>query len=135
MADADSQLQPRDGAEDGYFSARPLPAANRPLADIAELVLIRGFDENVRARLRPFVTALPRFTAVNVNTARPEVLAATIEGLDIDSARSLSAQRERAYFRECADFLDRLPGGIVAVEDNIVSAATASWLRCRSLRQ
>lgn len=119
--DADNLPQPQGGAEDGYYLANPTPylAANQPLADVAELALVRGYDESVRARLRPFVTALPRFTAVNVNTARPEVLAATIEGLDIDSARSLTAQRERTYFRDKAGFLDRLPGGIVAVEDNI----------------
>ena len=36
----------------------PYLAANRPLIDVAELVLVRGFDDSVRARLRPFVTAL-----------------------------------------------------------------------------
>lgn len=119
--DADNQPQPRGGAEDDYYLSLPTPylAANRPLADVAELALVRGYDEGVRARLRPFVTALPRFTAVNVNTARPEVLAATIEGLDIDAARSLVVQRERAFFRDRTDFLDRLPGGIVANEENI----------------
>ena len=50
---------------------------------MAELALVRGFDDGVRARLRPFVTALPRFTAVNANTASPEVLAAVVEGLGL----------------------------------------------------
>ena len=62
-----------------------------PLADTADLALLRGFDERVRARLRPFVAALPRFTAVNANTASPEVLAAIVEGVDLDRARAIVA--------------------------------------------
>lgn len=119
--DADSEPQARGGAEDRYYLALETPylAANRPLTDLDELALVRGFDYSVRARLRPFVTALPRFTAVNVNTAPPEVLAAVVEGLDLDVARALVAQRDRAYFRDRADFLDRLPRGVVAADGDI----------------
>ena len=70
-------------------------AAGRPLVDAAELALIPGFDAAVRARLRPFVTALPRFTAINVNTAPPEVLAAVIDGLELDAARAAPPGRAR----------------------------------------
>jgi general secretion pathway protein K len=65
------------------------------------------------ARVRPFVTALPRATAVNVNTAPAEVVAAIIDGLDIDSARVLVAQRDTAYFRTTEDFSSRVPRGLV----------------------
>jgi len=84
-------------------------AVNPALADIAELALVPGFDDRVRARLRPYVSALPRPTAVNVNTASPEVLAAVFDGLSLDQARALVAQRERAYFRDMPDFLNRAP--------------------------
>ena len=70
---------------------------------------MRGFDNKVRARLRPFVTALPRSTQINVNTAPAEVLAATFDGMDIDAARALVVQRDRAYFISMADFTNRLP--------------------------
>jgi general secretion pathway protein K len=119
--DTDSEPQPQDGAEDGYYLALQPPylAANRPLTDVAELALVRGFDGNVRARLRPFVTALPRFTAVNVNTASPEVLVAVVEGLDLDGARALTAQRERTYFRGFSDFFSQLPSGLTAAAEDI----------------
>ena len=97
----------------------PYLAANRPLIDVAELALVRGFDDAVRARLRPYVTALPRSTAVNVNTARPEVLAAIINGLDVGNAQALVAQRGRAYFRDRDDFTRRLPRGAEAAADNL----------------
>ncbi len=118
--DADNEPQPEGGAEDAYYQAQQPPylAANRPLTDVAELAVVRGFDEGVRARLRPFVTALPRFTAVNANTASPEVLAALVEGLGLDGARALVAQRERTYFRGSTDLLRQLPMGVlVATED------------------
>lgn len=109
--DADSAPQPQDGAEDGYYLALDPPylAANRPLADVDELALVRGFDASVRARLRPFVTALPRFTPVNVNTAPPEVIAAIVKDMDIGVARGFAAERDRAYFRSPAEFYNRLP--------------------------
>jgi general secretion pathway protein K len=119
--DADSEPQPQGGAEDETYLALQPPylAANLPLIDVAELALVRGFDDNVRARLRPFVTALPRFTAVNANTAPPEVLAAIIEGLGLDGARALVAQRERAYFRSWDEFFRQLPPGLIVPTENI----------------
>lgn len=119
--DADSEPQPRDGAEDGYYLALnpPYLAANRPLIDVAELALVRGFDDNVRARLRPYVSALPTHTAVNVNTAPAEVIAAVIDGLDLGGAQLLVAQRDRAYYRSGDDFLRRLPRGVEAAAADI----------------
>jgi len=111
--DNDNQPQPRHGAEDEYYLALnpPYLAANRRLTDLDELALVRGFDDNVRARLRPYVTALPRTTPVNVNTAPPEVLSAVIQGLDLANAEILVTQRTRAYYRSVDDFLKRLPSG------------------------
>ena len=119
--DADSELQPRGGTEDAYYLSLQSPylAANRPLTDVAELALVRGFDDNVRARLRPFVTALPRFTAINVNTASPEVISAIVEGLNLDDARTVVAQRERSYFRNFADFSTQLPRGLIVSDEDI----------------
>lgn len=103
--------------------ANRIEAGGGPLADTADLVLVSGFDERIRARLRPFVAALPRFTALNANTASPEVLAALVDGLDLDGARALVAQRERAHFRSSAEFFSRLPRGlIVPTEDISVSS-------------
>jgi len=123
--DADNEPQPQGGAEDAYYQAQQPPylAANRTLTDVAELALVRGFDQAVRARLRPFVSALPSFTAVNVNTASPEVLAAVIDGLDLDAARALAVQRSRAYFRNRANFLAQLPPGAVAGGNDVTTAS------------
>lgn len=123
--DTDSVAQGPGGAEDDHYLGRESPylAANRPLIDVDQLSAIRGFDPAVMTRVRPFVTALPRATAVNLNTAPPEVLAAMVQGLDIDSARALVGQRERAYFRTTEDFSSRVPRGLVVpVQELTVSS-------------
>jgi general secretion pathway protein K len=127
--DADTEPQAQGGAEDAYYLGLPSPylAANRPLADVAELAAVRGFDEGVRARLRPFVAALPAGTSVNVNTASAEVLAAVVRDLALDDARALTALRERAYFRNISEFLAQLPKG-ATVEGNDVSTASRYFL-------
>jgi general secretion pathway protein K len=119
--DADNQPQPGDGAEDAYYLALDPPylPANQAMIDVAELALVRGFDANVRARLRPYITALPGFTAINVNTAPAEVLTAVIDGLDLGGAQLLVAQRDRAYYRDSNDFVSRLPRGVTAATGDI----------------
>jgi len=119
--DTDNLPQPQGGAEDAYYLAldRPYLTANQPLIDVTELALVSGYDVSVCARLRPYVTALPGSTAVNVNTAPPEVLAAVVEGLDLGSAQALVAQRDRAYYRDADDFSKRLPRGAAAAAGDI----------------
>lgn len=123
--DADNVPQGFGGAEDDYYlQARPPHlAANRALVDVDELSLVRGFDSKVLSRLLPFVTALPRSTQVNVNTAPPELLAAIVQGMDLDGARSLAAQRQRGYFRNVEDFAAHVPHGMhVPAEELTVSS-------------
>ncbi len=114
--DADTEEISRAGAEDAYYLAQATPyrAANQPLADEGELALVRGYDDAMRARLRPFVTALPRTTPVNVNTASPEVLAAIVPALTLDQARALVAARDRSHFGSTGEFQRRLPSGLAA---------------------
>jgi general secretion pathway protein K len=58
--------------------------------------------------LAPYVVVLPEPTSVNPNTAGPEVLQATIEGLSPGQAAALVSSRERAWFRDAADLTNRL---------------------------
>lgn len=109
--DADDQLRSPDSAEAAWYAAqtpvrRP---ANAPLVDVGELLQVRGFSAELLARLRPFVAALPEGSTINVNTAPPEVLAATIPGLGLDAARRLVNERQRAWFKDVGDFSARLP--------------------------
>ncbi len=68
------------GAEDAYYLAQDPPylSANRPFHALAEVRLVRGFSLRTWQRLEPHVAAMPLATAINVNTASPEVIAAAM---------------------------------------------------------
>jgi len=109
--DRDDSPRLPGGAESAWYGAQTPPrrAANGPLVAVAELLQVRGFSPQLVARLTPYVAALPAGTAVNVNTAPAEVLAAVVPELTLDAARLLVVQRNRAWFKDVNDFKARLP--------------------------
>ena len=131
--DANGEVTPGGGAEDSAYVALQPPrvAANRPLVTPDELALVAGYTPEVLARLRPFVTALPSAAggAINVNTAPPEVLAATIEGLPLADANRLAASRGNKPFVTIADFRSRLPSGIPVNELALAVSSAAFVIR------
>ena len=62
-----------------------------------------GLDADTVNRLAPHVVLLPRRTAVNLNTASREVIAAAVEGLDPGGADRLVQLRQRKPFLTLAD--------------------------------
>ncbi len=55
-----------------------------------------GWDRAQIERLRPHVVVLPERTRINVNTASPEVLSATVQGLSLAAAERLAMTRLRS---------------------------------------
>lgn len=127
--DADNTPQNQESAESAYYAGRSpaYQAANRPLISLNELLRVKGFDRNFLAVLRPFVTLLPTRTVVNVNTARPEVLAALVEGMALTEAYALVAKRERTYFRNVQDFQQAMPAGLSPPLD-MISVSSSYFL-------
>jgi len=99
--DVDSTVTGNGGAEDPYYLSlsRPYRAANRLMVQVEELYRIRGFDAAAVAKLRPYVTALPERTAVNVNTASDVVLMALMPTVPKDKIESFIASRAAKPFR------------------------------------
>lgn len=86
------------------------------LTGVASLAGVPGYAPPVLARLRDFVTVLPpepaagqKPSAINVNTAPAEVLAAVTPGLTPAVARDLVAARAGRPFVSRRDFVNRLP--------------------------
>lgn len=127
--DLDSEVTSSGGAEDlDYLGMEPpYRAANQTLLDINGLIRVKGFDAEAIARLRPFVTALPRPTPVNVNTASPHVLAAVFEGLTVDTAKSLVVTGGK-YYKDKAEFRDRLPTRGAAASDQTFGLGSQYFL-------
>ncbi len=116
------------GAEDAYYLALspPYRSANRELEDVDDLLHVRGFDAASVLRLRPYVTALPGYNKVNINTASAIVIAAELPGLSVSEAPQIIANRDRIPFRNMADFSNRL------TTPQAVSSSDAQRLDTRS---
>ena len=99
------------GAEDiDYLNLNPpYRAANRPMASVDELRLVRGFDAQTARALLPYVTVLPVATnTINVNTASPQVLAALVDRLDLPTAQRIADARGGKPFNNAGEFNSRL---------------------------
>lgn len=89
-----------------------LPAPNErkllPVANLSELAQLAEIDPARLVALDPLLTILPENTAVNVNFAAPEILAATTPGLTLSEASRSSAAAQlhplskRPGLRQCA---------------------------------
>ena len=125
--DTDDRVTEGGGAEDAYYLAQNVPrlAANAPLRRTSELLGVRSADATLVWRLLPFVDALDAPTALNVNTAPPEVLMAAIGGLDATSAAALVAARATTPFASVSDFRNRLPGS--ALVDESILTVKSDW--------
>ncbi|MGC5704346.1 type II secretion system minor pseudopilin GspK [Pseudomonas sp. NFXW11] len=75
----------------------------RPLGDLSQLRQLPQVDSQVLQQLAPLVEAFDTST-INVNTAPAEVLA-SIEGIDLPTARNLASARPTKGYPDVATFL------------------------------
>ncbi|MEO8346571.1 MAG: type II secretion system minor pseudopilin GspK [Betaproteobacteria bacterium] len=111
-----------------------LPRNLRPVR-AAELAAAPGLRSGDVAQMLPFVVALPAATVLNVNTAKPEILAAAIQGLSADALASLVAERARKPFNTLADFRSRLPSGATIPNETALGVASNYFLVSVRARQ
>lgn len=110
--DQDTQPAFPDGAEDTVYTGQDPPhlAANMPITRASELMVLPGFGADRFRRLRPYVSALPVGTALNVCTAPGIVL----DSLSAE-AREFSVNPEDLAKRRkdvCFPTLDELRGSL-----------------------
>ena len=112
LADAlDADDSPRaGGAERDHYAGlgRDFPR-NRPLEQMTALGDVAGYTPDIVATIDAHVTVLPGQQPVNINTASAEVLSALQPGLSLDQAQAIVVTRRTLYFRDAADFTQRLP--------------------------
>ena len=98
----------------------PVPLLPRRLDQLRWL----GLSEHSLLALSPHISMLPVRTALNLNTAGPDAIAASMPGLDLTDAKRLVAARERAAFRTLADVAKALPADTAAPAATQFSVAT-----------
>ncbi len=115
----DPDSTPQGGAEDTEYLSLPQPyrAANQPLQSVDELRLVKGFSAKTVEKLRPYVTALPGSTTVNINTAPDQVLAALCTNLSAAALKPLIDSRVTQPFKSPGEFTSRLPSCTLAATD------------------
>ena len=101
---ADRPEQEQSHALDAYLTQTPpyYPAA-QPMADVSELRLVHGVNAALYRALRPYVTALPEPTPMNINTASLTVLRCLGQGLDTSQAHELLDARGKKGVFEMTD--------------------------------
>ena len=100
------------------------PQSEIGITSVDDLVGVGGLTQAVVERLRPFVTVLPQPTAINANTAPAVVLSARFENLSLADAQRLVASRDRSYFRDRADVLNRIGGLRLEATEQQVAVGT-----------
>ena len=125
--DSDSEAQYPGGAEDVYYLSLAVAcrSANRPLAELAELAQVKGFDERTIDRLRPFVSVLPLSLPINVNFAPAEVLTAVIPDMKLSDALIMVRERHSRPFKDIKDFTQRAHKEANTMNDNDLSVKSS----------
>ncbi len=100
--DEDFDIRYPDGMEENYESYR---VANREMADISELLLVHNVTPEIYDKLKPYITALPTPTTLNVNTMS-EVIFQSL-GSEGEVSKFIEERDDNPY-DSIADFIERL---------------------------
>lgn len=111
------------GAEDDEYSSYTTPyrTANRLMSVPSELLLVKGYTPEIYQTLAPFITALPTYTLINVNTAPAEVLMSLSEQITRPDAEAAVEARVENAFDSLEEFTN-----LDAIADGAVQQGTAT---------
>lgn len=121
--DSDSEVY-NDGGDEGAVysqqsaSVNTLNTAlpNQPFVSIDQLQEVRGMSAEALASLRPFITAVPYYLPLNINTASPEILAALVEGVSAQQAQALVTLRQQQVIESIDSIWEQPPLNTISNE-------------------
>lgn len=111
--DADSEVYQDGGDESTVYNQQSNSSAdsdvpNQRLVNIDQLQNVKGINAEVLAVLRPYITVVPHYLPINMNTASPVILAALIDGATSQQMQTIVDLREKQVF-ESIDEIWQLP--------------------------
>ncbi len=135
--DIDREPVANTGAEDRYYLglASPHRTANRRIVQLEELLFVRGVTVETFNRLRPFVTALPKRTRLNLNTVSSEVMSALFVATPEEDIKHFLRAREDDAFIDLNDAKKRFPKLDAATVDQFAGVGSAYFLAELSVTQ
>jgi len=104
--DGDTEVR-EQGAEDETYTRMdpPYRAANGFLADTSELLLVRGVSVQEYNALTFYITALPAGSAINVNTASPQLLQSLTRDVAVPDIERIIGMRAGAPYQDIEYFV------------------------------
>ncbi|MEJ6067689.1 general secretion pathway protein GspK, partial [Psychrobacter sp. 16-Bac2893] len=111
--DADSEVYQDGGDESTVYNQQSNSSAdsdvpNQRLVNIEQLQNVKGVNAEVLAALRPYITVVPHYLPINMNTASPVVLAALKDGATSQQMQTIVDLRAKQVF-ESIDDIWQLP--------------------------
>ncbi|MEK6217619.1 MAG: type II secretion system minor pseudopilin GspK [Psychrobacter sp.] len=111
--DADSEVYQDGGDESTVYNQQSNSSAdsdvpNQRLVNIDQLQNVKGINVEVLAVLRPYITVVPHYLPINMNTASPVILAALIDGATSQQMQTIVDLREKQVV-ESIDEIWQLP--------------------------
>jgi general secretion pathway protein K len=119
-----------DGAEDNAYLTK-IPAyrtANTLFTSPTEMRLLAGIDNDSYQKLLPYISTLPTYTPININTAPLPILMTLVQEFTESDAQTLIDDREKKPFQSIQDFLihDALAG--LEIKANNLSVSSNYFL-------
>ena len=98
--DADSEVYQDGGDESTVYNQQSNSSVdndlpNQRLVNIDQLQNVKGINAEVLAVLRPYLTVVPHYLPININTASPVILAALIDGATSQQMQTIVDLREK----------------------------------------
>lgn len=99
-----------NGAEDDFYTRMnpPYRTANREFITISELLSIRSIDQVIFNQIKPYISAIPEITKINVNTASHVILKSLDDGITINDIERLENERLPSGFIDVATSFEPL---------------------------
>ncbi len=111
--DPDGEVYEDGGNESTVYAQQSSTATNntlpnQPFLTIDQLQAVQGVTDDVLTTLRPYITAVPYYVPINVNTASPVLLAALMDGASSEQMQGLVDMRSKQAI-ESIDDIWQLP--------------------------
>ena len=132
--DADDEEFGFGGAESLYYQRQdpPVAPANRPLTSITELRWVKGMTPELFNALRPYITALPAASGLNINTVDRTLLrtinvSTSLAPLPIIDGEALELERGAVGYGDVAEFLSgSVPSSLASQGDVAAEGLTVA---------